>query len=258
MPKLPNVKDVMTSIKLQLAAADHRGAVQADAGGFQQEVAGVGADQDHSQAGRGAGGGGRGAARHRGEEGQEEEEVSGEVCTGSDNDGDDVLDDGDDQVGEGRGQEAEGGEQGRDVRHPRGGHLRLARQGAAEGQQGEDQAREGAPQDRGGEMPSLKQTRAFLLIELVAGVPAAGDEAGAGGPAACQEGDHRQDEGGGGVQVGKPLISTVSLDLDNVCARFEGINPKFTKKLYEWESRRGIAPECSTITLLQVLGNFMN
>ena len=33
--------------------------------------------------------------------------------------------------------------------------------------------------------------------------------------------------------------------------KFEGINPKFTKKLYEWESRRGIAPECSTITLLQ-------
>lgn len=54
-------------------------------------------------------------------------------------------------------------------------------------------------------------------------------------------------------------MSLVSLDLDNVCARFEGINPKFTKKLYEWESRRGIAPECSTITLLQVcLGNFMN
>ena len=86
---MPNVKDVMTSIKLQLAAADHRGAVQADAGGFQQEVAGVGADQDHSQAGRGAGGGGRGAARHRGEEGQEEEEVSGEVC--SDNNDDEFL-----------------------------------------------------------------------------------------------------------------------------------------------------------------------
>ena len=33
--------------------------------------------------------------------------------------------------------------------------------------------------------------------------------------------------------------------------RFEGINQKFTKKLYEWESRKGIAPECSTITLLQ-------
>ena len=105
-------------------------------------------------------------------------------------------------------------------------------------------------------MTSLKQTRAFLLIELVAGVPAAGDEAGAGGPAACQEGDHRQDEGGGGVQVGiqHSNICSVSLDLDNVCARFEGINPKFTKKLYEWESRRGIAPECSTITLLQVSG----
>ena len=35
--------------------------------------------------------------------------------------------------------------------------------------------------------------------------------------------------------------------------RFEGINPKFTQKLYEWESRRGIAPECSTITLLNNL-----
>ena len=33
--------------------------------------------------------------------------------------------------------------------------------------------------------------------------------------------------------------------------RFEGINQKFTKKLYEWENRRGIAPESSTITLLQ-------
>ena len=33
--------------------------------------------------------------------------------------------------------------------------------------------------------------------------------------------------------------------------KFEGINHKFTKKLYEWESRRGIAPESSTITLLQ-------
>ena len=33
--------------------------------------------------------------------------------------------------------------------------------------------------------------------------------------------------------------------------RFEGINQKFTKKLYEWESRKGIAPECSPITLLQ-------
>lgn len=35
--------------------------------------------------------------------------------------------------------------------------------------------------------------------------------------------------------------------------KFEGINPKFTQKLYEWESRRGIAPECSTITLLNNL-----
>ena len=35
------------------------------------------------------------------------------------------------------------------------------------------------------------------------------------------------------------------------CTRFEGINQKFTKKLYEWENRRGIAPESSTITLLQ-------
>ena len=34
-------------------------------------------------------------------------------------------------------------------------------------------------------------------------------------------------------------------------SRFEGINPKFTKKLYEWESRKGIAPDRSTITLLQ-------
>merc|ERR1711892_16043 len=33
--------------------------------------------------------------------------------------------------------------------------------------------------------------------------------------------------------------------------KFEGINQKFTKKLYEWENRRGIAPESSTITLLQ-------
>ena len=33
--------------------------------------------------------------------------------------------------------------------------------------------------------------------------------------------------------------------------KFEGINPKFTRKLVEWESRRGIAPESSTITLLQ-------
>ena len=38
-----------------------------------------------------------------------------------------------------------------------------------------------------------------------------------------------------------------------ICFRFEGINPKFTQKLYEWESRRGIAPECSTITLLNNL-----
>ena len=33
--------------------------------------------------------------------------------------------------------------------------------------------------------------------------------------------------------------------------RFEGINPKFIKKLYDWDSKRGIAPDRSTITLLQ-------
>ena len=51
---------------------------------------------------------------------------------------------------------------------------------------------------------------------------------------------------------------TLSLSLSifpslRTCFRFEGINPKFTQKLYEWESRRGIAPECSTITLLNNL-----
>lgn len=33
--------------------------------------------------------------------------------------------------------------------------------------------------------------------------------------------------------------------------RFEGISQKFTKKLYEWEKARGIAPEASTFALLQ-------
>ena len=32
--------------------------------------------------------------------------------------------------------------------------------------------------------------------------------------------------------------------------RFEGISEKFTRKLYEWEERRGIRPESSTIALL--------
>ena len=32
--------------------------------------------------------------------------------------------------------------------------------------------------------------------------------------------------------------------------RFEGISQKFTRKLYEWEESRGIAPEASTIALL--------
>ena len=32
--------------------------------------------------------------------------------------------------------------------------------------------------------------------------------------------------------------------------RFEGISQTFTKKLYEWEERRGIRPESSTIALL--------
>ena len=30
----------------------------------------------------------------------------------------------------------------------------------------------------------------------------------------------------------------------------QGINAKFTQKLYEWEERRGIAPESSTLALL--------
>lgn len=33
--------------------------------------------------------------------------------------------------------------------------------------------------------------------------------------------------------------------------RFEGISQKFTKKLYEWEKARGIAPEASTFALLE-------
>lgn len=32
--------------------------------------------------------------------------------------------------------------------------------------------------------------------------------------------------------------------------RFEGISQTFTKRLYEWEERRGIRPESSTIALL--------
>ena len=32
--------------------------------------------------------------------------------------------------------------------------------------------------------------------------------------------------------------------------RFEGISQTFTKKLYEWEERRGIRPESSTFVLL--------
>ena len=39
--------------------------------------------------------------------------------------------------------------------------------------------------------------------------------------------------------------------------RFGGISEKFTRKLYEWEEQKGIAPESSTIALLQSnnLGN---
>lgn len=33
--------------------------------------------------------------------------------------------------------------------------------------------------------------------------------------------------------------------------RFQGISQKFTKKLYEWEKARGIAPEASTFALLE-------
>lgn len=33
--------------------------------------------------------------------------------------------------------------------------------------------------------------------------------------------------------------------------RFKGISQKFTKKLYEWEKARGIAPEASTFALLE-------
>ena len=51
----------------------------------------------------------------------------------------------------------------------------------------------------------------------------------------------------------RPLLSSQYLPSLDVCFRFEGINPKFSQKLYEWESRRGIAPECSTITLLNNL-----
>ena len=32
--------------------------------------------------------------------------------------------------------------------------------------------------------------------------------------------------------------------------KFGGISEKFTRKLYEWEEQRGIAPELSTIALL--------
>ena len=32
--------------------------------------------------------------------------------------------------------------------------------------------------------------------------------------------------------------------------KFGGISDKFTRKLFEWEERRGIAPESSTIALL--------
>ena len=32
--------------------------------------------------------------------------------------------------------------------------------------------------------------------------------------------------------------------------RFGGISEKFTRKLYEWEEQKGIAPESSTIALL--------
>ena len=32
--------------------------------------------------------------------------------------------------------------------------------------------------------------------------------------------------------------------------KFGGISEKFTKKLYEWEEQKGIAPESSTIALL--------
>ena len=41
------------------------------------------------------------------------------------------------------------------------------------------------------------------------------------------------------------------LDRQLLFIRFEGINPKFIKKLYDWDSKRGIAPDRSTITLLQ-------
>ena len=33
--------------------------------------------------------------------------------------------------------------------------------------------------------------------------------------------------------------------------RFGGISEKFTRKLYEWEEQKGVAPESSTIALLQ-------
>ena len=32
--------------------------------------------------------------------------------------------------------------------------------------------------------------------------------------------------------------------------KFGGISEKFTKKLFEWEERKGIAPESSTIALI--------
>ena len=40
--------------------------------------------------------------------------------------------------------------------------------------------------------------------------------------------------------------------------RFGGISEKFTRKLYEWEEQKGIAPESSTIALLQNNNNLGN
>ena len=40
--------------------------------------------------------------------------------------------------------------------------------------------------------------------------------------------------------------------------RFGGISEKFTRKLYEWEEQKGIAPESSTIALLQNNNNNQN
>lgn len=52
------------------------------------------------------------------------------------------------------------------------------------------------------------------------------------------------------MRQGPPESKEIYIKTSTGEFRFEGISQTFTKKLYEWEERRGIRPESSTFVLL--------